>query len=210
MAYVLGYFVADGCMIINPRGSHYISFTSTDSELLYKVRKLMSSKHKIGFRKSKNPNWKDRYNLQIGSKEIFQDLLNLNLTPNKSKTIKLPKVPKKYFKHFIRGYFDGDGCISFNKYRRTNRNGFSYGLYAIFTCGNHKFLKDILKLIKKYVKVNRGKIQTKSKNTGFELRFTDKDSVFKLYEFMYENVSDSQFLKRKYYIFQKVLTHWGA
>lgn len=30
MAYVLGYFSADGSMFINPRGSRYIEFTSTD------------------------------------------------------------------------------------------------------------------------------------------------------------------------------------
>ena len=39
MAYVLGYFAADGCMIKNKRGAHYIEFTSIDKRLytfLYK------------------------------------------------------------------------------------------------------------------------------------------------------------------------------
>jgi hypothetical protein len=40
MAYVLGYFAADGCMFINPRGSKYVSFTSTDREILEKVKRL--------------------------------------------------------------------------------------------------------------------------------------------------------------------------
>lgn len=210
MAYVLGYFTADGCMFINPRGSHYILFTSTDPELINKTRKLISSNHKIGIQKSKNPNWKDKYTLQIGSKRIFQDLLKLNLTPNKSKTVRLPKVPKKYFSHFIRGYFDGDGCVFFNKYSKSGRKGLNYVIYTIFTSGNKKFLKNILKFLKEYANVDRGKIYQKSKNSGFELRFADKDSVFKLYEFMYRNVQTNQFLERKHLVFQKILNHWGT
>ncbi len=34
MAYVLGYFAADGSMIQNKRGGHFIEFTSTDAVLI--------------------------------------------------------------------------------------------------------------------------------------------------------------------------------
>ena len=209
MAYVLGYFTADGCMFINPRGSQYVSFISTDPELIYKVRKLMNSEHKIGIPKNKNPNWKNRYSLQIGSKKMFQDLLELGLTQNKSKTVKLPKIPKKYFNHFVRGYFDGDGCAFFKIYSRKNSNGLCYSIRATFTSGNRKLLENVLKFIKEYASVGKGKVYDKS-DRGFELRFSDKDSIYKLYEFMYKNVSNSQFLERKYNIFQKILTHFGG
>ncbi len=209
MAYVLGYFTADGCMFINPRGSKYILFVSVEPEILNKVRKLLDSKHKIGIQKSKNPKWKNKCSLQIGSKEMFQDLLNLGLTPNKSKTIKLPKIPKKYFRHFIRGYFDGDGCVFFKRYKRTNRKGYYYALYVILTSGNKKFLENTLKLIRKYARVNKGKIYKKNKNSGFELRFADKESILKLYEFIYKDISSDQFLKRKCLTFQKILNYWG-
>ncbi|MDD5750530.1 MAG: LAGLIDADG family homing endonuclease [Candidatus Pacebacteria bacterium] len=68
MAYVLGYFAADGCMFINPRGSHFIEFTSTDRELIEKIKVLIGSKHKIGTHKHENSNWLCSYRLQVGSK----------------------------------------------------------------------------------------------------------------------------------------------
>ena len=208
MAYVLGYFTADGCMFINPRGSRYVLFTSTDRELIYKIRILLESKHKIGIQKNKNPNWKDKYTLQIGSKRMFQDLLELNLTPNKSKTIRLPKVPKKYFNHFVRGYFDGDGCVFFNKYQRKTRKSPTYITITTLTSGNKQFLRHIFKSLQKYAYTKGGKIYPKSKNSGFELRFALNDSL-KLYEFMYKSVPSNQFLERKYCIFQEILDHWG-
>ena len=53
MAYVLGYFAADGAMIKNKRGAHFIEFHSTDKELIVSVRRVLHSDHKIGVRKPK-------------------------------------------------------------------------------------------------------------------------------------------------------------
>jgi len=51
MAYVLGYTFADGAVYTNKRGSCYLEFTSTDKELIYKVRDLLLSEHKIFLKK---------------------------------------------------------------------------------------------------------------------------------------------------------------
>ena len=47
MAYVLGFFAADGCMIKNKRGAHFIEFHITDKNLLFAIRAAMRSNHKI-------------------------------------------------------------------------------------------------------------------------------------------------------------------
>jgi hypothetical protein len=91
-------------MAKNKRGAHFIEIEITDKELLEEIRDALGSNHKIAAR-NKNKKWKISYRLQIGSKEIFSDLLSLGMTPCKSKTIRLPKVPNKYFPHFVRGYF---------------------------------------------------------------------------------------------------------
>ena len=116
MAYVLGFFTADGNMIKNKRGAHFIEFQIADKDLLEKIKKAFNSNHKITVRKRRGI-WKTSYRLQIGSKEIFNDLLKLGLTPNKSKIIKLPNISDKYFSHFLRGYFDGDGNVTIAKYK---------------------------------------------------------------------------------------------
>ncbi len=43
------------------------------------------------------------------------DLIRLGCIPSKTKTLEFPSVdivPKHLMRHFIRGYFDGDGCIT--------------------------------------------------------------------------------------------------
>ena len=94
MAYVLGFFAADGCMMKNKRGAHFVEFQITDKDILLKIRKCLGSDHKISIREEKD-NCKTRYRLQIGSKIIFSDLSNFGFTPRKSNTIKFPSVPDK-------------------------------------------------------------------------------------------------------------------
>lgn len=94
MAYVLGFFTADGDMTKNKRGAHFVSFYSTDKDLLEKVRLNLKSNLKVSARKLNSVYHKQAYVLQVGSKEIFKDLINLGMIPNKSLTIRMPAVPK--------------------------------------------------------------------------------------------------------------------
>lgn len=73
MAYVLGFFTADGNMIKNKRGACFIEFYGTDRDIIEKIKILLNSNHKIGVRHMEkiNENWKTAYRLQIGSKIIF-------------------------------------------------------------------------------------------------------------------------------------------
>jgi len=96
MAYILGFFCADGSMLINPRGSCYIEFENTEPGLLEKFRNCLSSNHKIS-KNTKHKNWKPFYRMQIGSKEIFSDLLRLGVTLRKKTRLQLPKIPNLYF-----------------------------------------------------------------------------------------------------------------
>jgi len=51
MAYILGFFTADGTMIKNRRGAHFIEFQITDRNLLRKIKRSFGSNHKITARK---------------------------------------------------------------------------------------------------------------------------------------------------------------
>ena len=105
MAYIFGYWYADGNMN-RCSGGYRFSITSNDLEHLLKIRKLLSSNHKLRDRKDDNS-----YTLRISNKEIYNDILKLGGVPAKSLIAKFPCVPKLFIKHFIRGYFDGDGSI---------------------------------------------------------------------------------------------------
>ena len=108
MSYVLGFFAADGYLTLNKRGANFWSIQITDKELLYQIRKVIKSEHKIGLKVSKKGH-KNLYRLQIGSKEMCNDLRNLGMHEGKTKSLAVPNVPKKYFPDYVRGYFDGDG-----------------------------------------------------------------------------------------------------
>jgi hypothetical protein len=55
---------------------------------------------------------KDRFILRIGNKNLYDSLVTLGLYPSKPLTIHTPSIPRKMVSHFVRGYFDGDGCVS--------------------------------------------------------------------------------------------------
>src|SRR3989344_1091934 len=121
MAYVLGFFAADGCMFTHSSGGKYIELTSCDRSILEKIRRLLNSDHKISSRK-RSKDWSESYRIQIGSKEIWNDLLRLGMVSAKSLVLKFPEVPRTYLKDFVRGYFDGDGCVYFRKNWAKDRN----------------------------------------------------------------------------------------
>ena len=200
MAYVLGFFTADGSMIKNKRGAHFIEFQITDRDLLFKIRKTLGSEHKIATRK-RNGNWKTIYRLQIGSGEMFNDLLALGMLPRKSKIISLPEIPDKYFSHFLRGYFDGDGNVVSTKYRRADRNNRVYTtVLSGFTSGSKIFLEKMHTKIKRLAGVSGGTLYFHGR--GHRLFFSVKDSL-SLYNFMYNGSEKDLFLARKKKIFEK-------
>jgi intein-encoded DNA endonuclease-like protein len=174
MAYILGYFAADGSMIKNRRGAHFVEFTSTDRILLTNLKRAVNSNHKITQRKRDNEKHKMLYRLQIGSRNWFRALERLGFTQHKSNTLHFPKVPKHYIGHFVRGYFDGDGCVYLNKLRYADRTRKRWVLLTIFTSGSRKFLLSLWSLLK-HEGVIGGSL--KKKNRGFELVFSHHDSL---------------------------------
>lgn len=200
MAYVLGFLYADGYLQKNKRGSSYFCFTSTDKEIIEKIRNLLRSNHKISLRQrsKNNPEWKDSYVLQIGSKTMFDDLKKLGLTQNKSLILEFPNIPRRFLSDFIRGYFDGDGGVHFGKYWRKDRNKWKWEFTSRFTSGSKIFLTDLWTALKPYIEGG----YLYEKNSGHELVFARHDSVA-LFNLMYNNVSSRMFLERKYNIFQR-------
>lgn len=208
MAYVLGFFAADGSMIRNNRGAHYIEFTITDRIILEYIQKAVRSTHKIKERIERRiiSTWKPQFRLQIGSKSWFEDLLALGLTPHKSLTLSFPKVPEPYLGSFIRGYFDGDGCVYFKKHWVKARNKESWVFMTLFTSGSLQFLHALHACLKKHGIVG-GHISKKT--SGYDLVFSRHDSLA-LYRLMYHTAEVSDmFLPRKRQRLEKAIQVLG-
>ncbi len=201
MAYVLGFFAADGNLTLGKRGNHYIEFTSCDKDIIEKIRAILGSDHKVSERKSPKENQKNSFRIQIGSKILFQDLIKIGFTPNKSKRLVYPKIPNQYFRHFVRGYFDGDGHVSEGIYQKWDRKIPSKLLLSGFTCGTKNFLQKLKSDLKRYKIIKGGTLYYQK---GYRLNFAINDSIG-LYEFLYKDISNGLYLARKKKIFEKYL-----
>ena len=201
MAYILGFFAADGNLTLGRRGNHYIEFTSTDQEIIQRIRSVFGSNHKIP-RRARRLNHKDSFRIQIGSKIIFNDLQKLGFTPNKSKTLQYPKTPKKYLRDFVRGYFDGDGHVVTGLYPRKSRPSKIRVLFSGFTSGTKDFLVKLWNELKIRGIVNGGTLYYAQR--GHRLNFSKKDSL-QLYRFLYNKVGYGLYLPRKKEVFEKFM-----
>lgn len=202
VAYILGFFAADGNMVRGKRGNHYIAFYSCDLVIIQVIRNAIGSNHKIAFRIEKDRNRaKKCYQIQIGSQTMFNDLLAIGFTPNKSLTIRFPHVPDSYLKDFIRGYFDGDGHVSTGFYARKDGRKKKHLLMTGFTSGSREFLAMLHKKLMQNGVVSGGSLYYLK---GFRLNFAASDSLG-LYNFLYSNVENSLYLPRKKKVFEKYL-----
>lgn len=204
MAYVLGFFAADGFMWKSGRGACFFGFQINDRQLLVDIRHVLSSTHKIAkrHRKIKNPAWNDSYRLQVGSKEMFEDLLLLGMTPVKSHTLVFPQIPEAYFGDFVRGYFDGDGCVYYARLKFADRKRLRKILNSQFISASHTFLVMLHEHLKSHGIVG-GVVRKKPR--GFDLSLSFKDSLA-LYRLMYDTIpATGLFLPRKYKIFCKAI-----
>lgn len=195
MAYVLGFIAADGSLQNTPymRGK-YISICSKDIEVLRKIKAVLDSEHTIVTIKprafvlrGKTYISKEQYKLRIGNHEIYNDLFNLGITPQKSNTINFPKIPNEFIAHFLRGYLDGDGCISiYNKKQR---------LSVTFTSGSEDFLWRLSEVISLTLKIKRHNVF--SNHWAFQVKYSTREAV-PLLKYCYSEIEDGLYLGRKY------------
>jgi len=192
MAYIVGLWWADGYITSCEHGRYGFSITlhKNDKYLLEKILKKMHSDYNV-YRSSGNC-----YAFMIQSREIYNRIIKIGGIPNKSHDIGFPKkIPKKYLPDFIRGHFDGDGCIYFAKH-------------------SNKYYCDIGSASKKFIDGLHNILESNNIHNVIYTRLTTPDNPFysirinplnslKLGSFMYQNIKKSGLkMIRKYKLFQ--------
>lgn len=192
-AYFLGWMYSDGNIYIKSK-KHTISLCITEEDkyiLDYFNCKIFKCKKRLNYRKAKvkkgtsflaKPLWR----FQIDSKNICRDLISKGLTPNKSLSIEFPSyISNELMPHFIRGLFEGDGCIQVNnKYSKT---------IQIFSASK-TFINSLQFFFKEEINIRVSIYVSKSK--VYSIRFGKKEEVQKFKTYIYNNCE--QYLKRKY------------
>lgn len=184
-AYFLGLLFADGYH--DEKGYRIkLSLTEKDVDILNKVRKSIKSTHKLYYEKQ-HDNAKPKYSFTFRNKQVSNDLIKLGLRQRKSFTCRVPKLNRKLYPHFIRGYFDGDGTIGINK-----KGKWGFGIY-----GNQGFLKDLLLILPKELR-----IQMYNHHIIYKIQTGKKSTILNFYDYLYKDATI--WLDRKYDIWNKI------
>ena len=122
-AYILGLLYADGYNDTD-RNSVSLGLKETDREVLDKITALMQPTKPLQYINTQNNGFKNsqnQYRLVMESKKISQRLAELGCGKAKTHNLTFPteeQVPSCLIRHFVRGYFDGDGSVSGDKQKQ--------------------------------------------------------------------------------------------
>lgn len=188
LAYVIGLLTTDGSL--NKDGRH-IDFTSKDIQLIKTFKNCLGIKNKIGL-KSSGFSERKYFHVQFGDVIFYRWLLEIGLTPNKSKTIGEIKIPDAYFSDFLRGHFDGDGCC-YSYWDKRWRSSFMF--YITFISASKEHMLWLREKIDNLIRI-KGHFCTTKTGQMSQLRYAKEESKI-LFSTMYYK-KRLPHLKRKY------------
>lgn len=150
-AYWLGFLYADGYVCATNNGVE-LSLKGDDCAHLEKFRQFLSCSLQVKIGKvTCNGKEFSRCRLYLRDKHFHDKLIELGCVPNKSLILKFPDYSlfsdTTLVSHFIRGYVDGDGCLTYTSNGRLSiqiigTNEFLDGIIDVFPGIFHKRRKD--------------------------------------------------------------------
>lgn len=197
-AYFLGFICADGYLDTEWKRLKLLVQTR-DIDILEKFRKSIGSNTRIlsYVRQSRFPYGKREFNhshVEFCSSKLIKSLTDKGLCGRKSDNLRSSianYVPEGLMRHFLRGYFDGDGNILFGK-------KYSSGVkYLVQIAGNLEFLQNTFG--KYFPTVNKYYKYKNSKQT-WAYKVSSKNKVLSFLKYIYDDCT--VYLDRKYEIYK--------
>lgn len=188
LAYGIGLIATDGNL---SKSGRHIELTSKDRDQLTTFlgcigRPDVKITHKSGMYRKRITR------VQFGDVVLYQFLLSIGLTQNKSKTLSRIKVPRAYFADFVRGVFDGDGS-SYSYYDPLFPKSFRF--YISFASASPFFLPWLQESLHRYTNI-RGSIQKSLNRDFYQLKYSKREALI-LAGYLYPSTSVPH-LRRKY------------
>lgn len=104
-AYILGFICADGYVDSGKRNL-CLNISRKDIDILYKIKRAMLCGNAIT--KSSTANC---VRLNMSSRYLVETISKYGVVPSKTHSMTFPDIEEKMYRHFFRGYCDGDGCV---------------------------------------------------------------------------------------------------
>lgn len=188
-SYAIGLITTDGNLSSDRR---HFDLTSKDMEQLKTFKKCLGIKNKIGL-KTNGFSGRKFTRIQFGDVNFYKFLLNIGLTPKKSKTLGAVDIPKEYLSDFLRGHLDGDG--TFYSYWDPRWRS-SYMFYTIFISASKKHIDWLKGELFKAFKI-KGHITKSTNDSAYQLKYAKAESLKLLPKLYYHTDVVCLFRKRR-------------
>lgn len=184
--YWAGFLAADGCIKERNKNTKIIalSLANKDFDHIEKFKSFCEAQEPI-------KQYDNYSSIHITSKQMANDLEKFNIVPRKTKIYKFPNINNNLEKHFMRGYFDGDGGISINKNLQA----------SISIRGTKKFLEKYRESLVKNSNVNNVKIRLSS--GIYIMQYCGNGNARKIFSWLYDG---DDYLIRKYKIIKNFIS----
>ena len=188
-AYWLGFLYADGYVGLTDNRVE-LTLQLSDVNHIEKFKTFLNSDCKISTNSY-------RSRLSIKDEKIKKDLINLGCTPQKSLILKFPthdKVPKELIRHFIRGYFDGDGSLCVTEKTK-----------SIDILGTYDFLYQLC--LESNIATSKIYVSKSKSNKVFRIVLGSRLDLYNFSKYIYDDCNI--YLDRKYEKFKKLMEYYN-
>ena len=199
--YLAGFIAADGTILDGKQTNILkIGLSKKDQSHLEKIKLLFNSNHPLEYYRSKDGN--ESCSIRFVSNKLCESIKRFNVVPRKTFIYTFPKFilnhPLKH--HFMRGYFDGDGCITITKAKppRTVSQG------GIGLRGTYDVLYNYNKILEKECSLKEKLDRVKKYDSIECINYNGNKQVRKIIEFLYKDATI--YLDRKYEIAKNILS----
>lgn len=103
-AWALGIIVGDGCIIRRQSALKGLDVCG-DQDVCEKVAAVLGSDAPVYYLRG------NCWDVRIFSRKLAASLGRLGIQPAKTYTVPFPDLPEELFSHFVRGFWDADGCV---------------------------------------------------------------------------------------------------
>lgn len=201
-AYWLGFMFADGYIVdySNKYGEDKFGITlhSKDISTLKQFKTCIQSTNPIT---DVSSNGRSLMRIIMSSQKTVDDLISHGCLKQKSLILKPPVgVPKNLIHHFIRGYFDGDGSIFWNKSEFERHETWNTPSYIINITSTKEMIEWIID------QVGFGNLtKEKRRQKTWYYRQSGNQKVKDFCEYIYKDATI--FMERKYQLYQELLKY---
>ena len=192
-AYLLGFYASDGS-INEKRKTLRVHLQIQDKEIVYLFKDVISPDARtfsidpkiVTGRNGMKIQGHESFGVDITSSEICNSLVDLGIGYNKTYSdLKIPnKIPNNLVRHFIRGYFDGDGCITGYVPNEPNKNP-RFRIRFDIDAKKQSILLDFAKFFSENnINVN---INYLKRDDMYRLTIGSKKEIYKIFELLYKD-----------------------